>query len=502
MAKPMSFVARAFAATTVLAALTSGTALAAAPPVPAAQQNVISNEAKIKAARLVGFAESEFSRLLVFNDRNFVFELWRRAADNEKAAKVRDAARLAYETNTPEALAEFVNTGIHQAHEQDLAAEAARQAERALRIKAAAVIGVTPTEPMLLVDRKNFVFRLWELCAKELTEVRDAAVVAYRGTEAQVQEFLTTGIVAAKQAADERIAREAKEKEEAEKERLRVREARTKALAVINVPVTEVLLGMPDIDFVLEIAQRAGQHTHVSGDAWAAVETKDPVVLRHYVFTGIHQAHAKDLAEAAVKQDQANQRRILEMITHARNTGVNPVLVRAGQRALDAGPGERAAFLAQDRAPLLRQSFQAVSPGLSGSPFLRHANGFASISPITGELDRQDATWMLVPGLADPDCYSIESVNFRGSFLRHSDFRISLAGNDNSELFGRDATFCARTGRTGADVSFESVNLPGRFLRHSHGGLYLADTSNRFPFDNPHLFAEDTTWRVTEPWVS
>ncbi|MCK2240221.1 MULTISPECIES: AbfB domain-containing protein [unclassified Crossiella] len=502
MARSMSFVARAFAATTVLAALTSGTALAAAPPAPAAQQNVITNEAKIKAARLAGFAESEFSRLLVFSDRNFVYELWRRAADNEKAANVRQAALLAYQTNTPEALAQFVNTGIHQAHEQDLAAEAARQAERALRIKAAAVIGVTPTESMLLVDRKNFLFRLWEACPKEFTEVREAALVAYRGSAEQEQEFLTTGVVAAKQAADERIAKEAKEKEEAEKERLRVREARTKALAVINVPATEALLGMPERSFVFEVYQAAPQLSQVAGAALEALHSEEPGALRHYVFTGIHQAHAKDLAEAAAKQDQANQRKILEMVTHAENTGVSPLLVTAGKEALAAGPAERAAFLARDRAPLLRQSFHATSPGLSGSPFLRHFNGVASISPITGELDRQDATWMLVPGLADPDCYSIESVNFRGSFLRHRDFRISLAGNDNTELFAKDATFCARKGRTGADVSFESVNLPGRFLRHSDGGIYLADNSNRFPFDNPHLFAEDATWQVTPPWVS
>ena len=55
--------------------------------------------------------------------------------------------------------------------------------------------------------------------------------------------------------------------------------------------------------------------------------------------------------------------------------------------------------------------------------FLRHQNYVARTSPITAgnpATDLQDATFNLVPGLADDSCYSFEAVNFPGSLSAFS----------------------------------------------------------------------------------
>ncbi|MCO1582683.1 hypothetical protein M8C13_43755 [Crossiella sp. SN42] len=229
-----------------------------------------------------------------------MYDLLIRAYRNDDNDHVLAEVKAAYDAATDEAYAQMVNVGIHQAYQRDLDAAAAREAEKELRRKAAAVVGVTVTEPMLVQDRENFVFNLWDLTPKQFTEVREAALVAYRGTPEQRQEFLTTGIVAAKKAADERIAREAKEKEEAEKEAQRVREARTKALAVVNLEPAEGLVSplFPEGSFVIKIAQAAPANSWVQSDAYLAImtERESPGALRHFIFTGIHEAHAKDLA--------------------------------------------------------------------------------------------------------------------------------------------------------------------------------------------------------------
>ncbi|MFE5603389.1 aldehyde dehydrogenase family protein [Streptomyces coelicoflavus] len=74
---------------------------------------------------------------------------------------------------------------------------------------------------------------------------------------------------------------------------------------------------------------------------------------------------------------------------------------------------------------------------------------------------KQDATWTLRRGLADSSCYSFESVNYPGRFLRHADSRIRTATDDGSALFRQDATFCARPGIGGQGVNFASINIPG-----------------------------------------
>jgi Alpha-L-arabinofuranosidase B (ABFB) domain/Glycosyl hydrolases family 2, sugar binding domain/Glycosyl hydrolases family 2 len=135
--------------------------------------------------------------------------------------------------------------------------------------------------------------------------------------------------------------------------------------------------------------------------------------------------------------------------------------------------------------------------------YLRHASGLgvtSSITAVSDDLSKQDSTFWLRAGLADATCYSFESRNFPGHYLRHSNYRIRKEPNDGTSLFAQDATFCLRAGHTAQGVSFESKNFPGRFLRHINAEVYIAANGGPNAWDNPSSWAADTTWQVALPW--
>lgn len=100
---------------------------------------------------------------------------------------------------------------------------------------------------------------------------------------------------------------------------------------------------------------------------------------------------------------------------------------------------------------------------------------------------KADATWKIGTGLANSNCYSFESRNYPGQFLRHRDFRVHRDANDNSALFKADATWCAVAGNGG--VRFTSANLPGSYLRHIDSEVWLAtraaDGPSTVPLSSP-----------------
>ena len=56
----------------------------------------------------------------------------------------------------------------------------------------------------------------------------------------------------------------------------------------------------------------------------------------------------------------------------------------------------------------------------------------------------ESAVWKLVPGLADPNCFSIESKHYPGHYIHHKNFRAYVAANDGTPTFNQDATFMIR----------------------------------------------------------
>ena len=143
--------------------------------------------------------------------------------------------------------------------------------------------------------------------------------------------------------------------------------------------------------------------------------------------------------------------------------------------------------------------------------WLAHGDSLANLVSTDFALANNGAVnWKVVEGLAggfDRTCFSFESVDRPGEFLRHSDYRVRLAPDDGSELFEQDATFCTRLSLDGgtdggnlAAYSFESLNLPGYFLRAYFGQLWIARSGGPLPQDNATTFAAEASWDFYRPF--
>jgi hypothetical protein len=147
------------------------------------------------------------------------------------------------------------------------------------------------------------------------------------------------------------------------------------------------------------------------------------------------------------------------------------------------------------------KSFQVVTPGLTDR-YIRHSNGLGFTEVVSSTSDdtlKQDATFKIVPGLAESSCYSFESRNFPGHYLRHAYSRLRNNARNGSVLFDLDATFCAQPGRYGTGVSFESYNF-STYIRHYNSELWTAAGSGS-TWNTSLNFDADVSWNVVAPWA-
>jgi hypothetical protein len=137
--------------------------------------------------------------------------------------------------------------------------------------------------------------------------------------------------------------------------------------------------------------------------------------------------------------------------------------------------------------------------------WIRHQFWVGQLTRLVNELDVKDATFTSRRALSGrPDAVSLESLNYPGHFLRHQDFRLKLHANDGSELFARDATFIERLHAYGlfstnrgmvvsSQLRLESENFRGQYVRHSNYELWVAadDGSEQFRWDSTFLLFYD-----------
>lgn len=150
-----------------------------------------------------------------------------------------------------------------------------------------------------------------------------------------------------------------------------------------------------------------------------------------------------------------------------------------------------------------RRSFQVTTPGYTDR-YLRHMNSLAYTEVVTSASPavlKSDATYTIRAGLANGSCYSFESVNYPGQYLRHANSRVQNSVDDGSALLRADATWCARTGLTGSGVSLESYNYRGSFLRHINAEVWLSDGAGGAAHNSPTSWAADSTWNMAAPWA-
>ncbi|KAJ6513608.1 Arabinosidase B [Mycena vitilis] len=138
--------------------------------------------------------------------------------------------------------------------------------------------------------------------------------------------------------------------------------------------------------------------------------------------------------------------------------------------------------------------------------FVAH-NGNDVNTQIVGSGDSQElklsASWDVRAALssAAPGCVSFESRDTPGSFLRHAGFVLHLDINDNSKIFGEDATFCPRAGLNGQGNSIRSWSFPTRYFRHLESEMYAARNGGPESFDAPALFNDDVSFVIQDAFA-
>jgi hypothetical protein len=112
------------------------------------------------------------------------------------------------------------------------------------------------------------------------------------------------------------------------------------------------------------------------------------------------------------------------------------------------------------------------------------------VSSRSGSETREDSSFNVVSGLANPSCYSFRMTD--GRYVRHQNFVLRAARHDGSGLFKQDATFCPRSAYPSGAITLESVNYPGHFVRHRNFLLRLER------FDHSQQFFADATFLVVK----
>jgi hypothetical protein len=111
----------------------------------------------------------------------------------------------------------------------------------------------------------------------------------------------------------------------------------------------------------------------------------------------------------------------------------------------------------------------------AGQPdqYLMRAGDLGNVGQVsTGSstATKQAATFTVVAGLADPNCFSFTAG---GRYLRHASYRLRMDFNDSSTLFRNDATFCAHTAPVSGAVCFESKNYTNYYIKKYQNELWI-----------------------------
>ncbi|WP_241832842.1 hypothetical protein [Amycolatopsis sp. CB00013] len=221
------------------------------------------------AATLLGFELTTI--LLAYDDKNFVFALWERAASG---SFVKAGAGRAF-GGTPAEQKDFIVRGIFVEHQRDVDAaekEAAEKKLRDARVKAAAVVGMDPALAAQLTD-EYFVQQIWsrDLAPRD-SEVWNRAF--HSRTPEQWRTFIDTGIF-----------------EAAAKDKVDGIKVRAAAVVGIDAGYARYLQEEP---LVREIWTRARPGSQVQAAAYRALQSESPAQWRVFLETEIFVAEAVD----------------------------------------------------------------------------------------------------------------------------------------------------------------------------------------------------------------
>ncbi|KAM0449675.1 hypothetical protein ACHAO4_007340 [Trichoderma viride] len=110
---------------------------------------------------------------------------------------------------------------------------------------------------------------------------------------------------------------------------------------------------------------------------------------------------------------------------------------------------------------------------------------------------QQQASWIVHAGLGNSACFSFESVDTPGSYIRHYNFALLVNASDGSKQFNEDATFCPQAGLNGQGNSIRSWSYPTRWFRHYNNDLYIASNGGVDTFDATGLYNDDVSFVIS-----
>ncbi|KAL6881412.1 family 54 glycoside hydrolase [Trichoderma novae-zelandiae] len=132
--------------------------------------------------------------------------------------------------------------------------------------------------------------------------------------------------------------------------------------------------------------------------------------------------------------------------------------------------------------------------------YIAHTNATVNTQVVSSSSStalKQQASWTVRTGLGNGACFSFESNDSPGSFIRHSNYQLMVNANDGSKLFSEDATFCPQAGLNGQGNSFRSWSYPTRYWRHFNALGYIASNGGEHDFDTTTLFNDDVSFVVS-----
>lgn len=143
-------------------------------------------------------------------------------------------------------------------------------------------------------------------------------------------------------------------------------------------------------------------------------------------------------------------------------------------------------------------SFQVTTPGYN-TRFIAHTESTVNTQAVSSSsttLLKGQASWIVRAGLANSACYSFESKDTAGSFIRHYNFVLQVNVNDGSKSFSEDATFCPQSGLNGQGISIRAWGYPTRYFRHYDSLGYIGSNGGIHVFDNAGKFNDDVSFVV------
>ena len=142
----------------------------------------------------------------------------------------------------------------------------------------------------------------------------------------------------------------------------------------------------------------------------------------------------------------------------------------------------------------ITRSFQSVN--YTGRYAVGRSDSLGYVDPVTSSSTtavKQSATFTVVPGLADANCYSFRDS--AGRYLRHWDYRVRFDADDGTTVVRQGRHVLRPTGTAAGTVRLESYNYPGRYIRHYNYELRVD------AYQATDTFRADSSFTAVSPWA-